>query len=48
MFPTESADILPTDVANVRSEEEGESQIYSEHFLFHNVISFVTKRTNLE
>ena len=34
MFQTESADILPTDVAHLCSEGEGESPIYSKHLLF--------------
>ena len=33
MFQTESADILPTDVAHVCSEGKGESPIYREHLL---------------
>ena len=41
MLHTESADILPTDVAHVRSEGEGESPIYSKHRLFCFMMSLI-------
>ena len=39
MFQTESADILPTDVAHVSSEGKGESPIYREHLLLCFIMS---------